>query len=264
MEGDEQDMSDTLVVIPTYNEAESLPGVLDDITASCPGAHVLVVDDASPDGTGELAAVYDPDRVFVLRREAKDGLARAYVSGFTWGLERGYSYLGQMDADGSHPASALVDMRHADADLAIGSRWTRGGTTQGWSRRRIALSRLGNRYIEAVLGLEVADATAGMRLWRAATLQAIGLGGVHASGFVFQAEMTMAARDIGATIVEVPITFREREAGTSKMSSSIIVESFVSVTRAGIRRRMRASAAPDGTRRVWRRFPHPPRRLSQK
>ncbi len=232
-----------LVIVPTYNEVDSLPDVWRRLSAAVPHAHLLVVDDASPDGTGALAdglAAVD-DRVHVLHGSGKQGLGAAYVRGFAWGLERGYDFLVEMDADGSHPPErlpALLDAaRAAGGRVAIGSRWVRGGAIENWPRRRELLSRGGNFYVRLALGLRVRDATAGYRVYPARVLRAILDSPVVARGYYFQVALTVRAIDHGFDIVELPITFRERESGVSKMSGGIVAEAMVEVGKLGLRRR---------------------------
>jgi len=232
----------TIVVIPTYNEAESLPRQLADVLAAAPEVRILVVDDASPDGTGRIAEAIaaDEPRVNVLHRTAKEGLGRAYLSGFAWGLEQGASVLVEMDADGSHPASALPAMlERLAADpglgLVIGSRWVEGGAVQDWPWRRLALSRAANTYARLMLGLPVRDITAGYRVYRAEVLADLG-DAVRSRGYAFQIDLTQRTHDAGWRIAEVPIVFREREAGQSKMSTGVVLEAMGLVTRWGIAR----------------------------
>ncbi len=234
----------TLVVVPTYDERESLPGTLARLRASVPGADVLVVDDASPDGTGELAdavAAQDPG-VHVLHRAGKGGLGAAYVAGFGWGLDRGYEVLVEMDADGSHRAEELprlLDRLEADprTDLVIGSRWVRGGAVVSWPWHRELLSRGANLYTRLALGMPVRDATAGFRAFRSATLRRLDLATVESHGYCFQVDMTWRVVRDGGTVAEVPITFVERAAGSSKMSRAIVAEALRKVTLWGARRR---------------------------
>jgi len=240
----------TLVVIPTYNEVESLPGALDRVRQHAPAAHVLVVDDSSPDGTGALAdeRASRDDHVHVLHRRQKNGLGPAYLAGFDWGLKAGYELLVEMDADGSHRAEDLVLLiqraEMADApDLVIGSRWVAGGATQGWSARRVALSRAGNLYVNVVLGTRVRDATAGFRVYRADILRRLDRSQVRALGYGFQVNMTKVVEDMGGRIVEMPITFVERQAGQSKLSGGIFTEELALVTRWGLARRAHQAAA---------------------
>jgi dolichol-phosphate mannosyltransferase len=226
-----------LVVMPTYNEAQTLPTVLDRLHAAVPTAHVLVVDDGSPDGTGALAdarAAADP-RVAVLHRSAKQGLGAAYRAGFAWGLERGYEVLVEMDADGSHPPEQLPRLLAplAWADLVIGSRYVPGGAVVNWPDQRLWLSRGGNLYTRLALGLAVQDATAGYRAFRASSLHRIDYRSIDSQGYCFQVDTTRRARHAGLTVVEVPITFTERAVGESKMSSQIVREALWKVTQWG-------------------------------
>lgn len=232
-----------LVVVPTYNEAQSLPGTLARLRAAVPTADVLVVDDASPDGTGRLAdeiAAGDP-AVHVLHRAGKQGLGRAYVAGFGWGLERGYDVLVEMDADGSHQPEDLPRLLAAldddGADLVIGSRWVPGGRVENWPWHRLVLSRGANTYTRLAMGLPVRDATAGYRAYRARVLARVRLDEVQSQGYCFQVDMTWRALRAGAVVREVPITFVERAAGRSKMSNRIVVEALVRVTGWGVARR---------------------------
>ncbi|HHC07763.1 MAG TPA: polyprenol monophosphomannose synthase [Actinobacteria bacterium] len=241
------DSSDVVVVVPTYNEAENLPTVAGAIRAT--GFRLLVVDDASPDGTGTIAdqlSAADPD-VEVLHRAAKEGLGPAYVAGFERAVRAGARVVCQMDADLSHdPADLprLVEALDAGADLAIGSRYVPGGGVEAWSVRRRLLSRGGNLYASMLLGLGVRDATAGFRAWRVEALERIDPASCEASGYGFQIEMTLRARRAGLEIAEVPILFRDREEGTSKMSSEIALEAMRLVTRWGLERLVGRSPSP--------------------
>ena len=232
----------TLVVIPTYDERAALPGTLERLRRAVPAAHVLVVDDASPDGTGEWAQEVsrtDP-AVHVLHRPGKQGLGPAYLAGFAWGLEQGYEQLVEMDADASHRPEQLPSLLEAvrrGADLAIGSRWVPGGAVHDWPAHRRLLSRGANLYVRALMGLGVADATAGFRVFRAELLERLMDGEIASQGYCFQVDMTRRARDLGAVIAEVPIDFDERTEGASKMSSSIVREALVRVTLWGLARR---------------------------
>ncbi|WP_402465439.1 polyprenol monophosphomannose synthase [Isoptericola aurantiacus] len=234
----------TLVVVPTYDEIESLPVTLDRLRASAPQVDVLVVDDASPDGTGELAArrAAGDDAVHVLHRSGKDGLGAAYVAGFGWGLERGYDVLCEMDADGSHrpeELSRLLERLAGDdaPDLVIGSRWVPGGRVVNWPWHRRVLSQGGNTYVRLALGIGVRDATGGYRAFRAATLRAVDLATVESHGYCFQVDMTWRVLRGGGAVAEVPITFVERAAGVSKMSRAIVTEALGKTTRWGLRHR---------------------------
>jgi dolichol-phosphate mannosyltransferase len=238
-----------LVIIPTFNEAENLPVIHRRLRDACPGVHVLVVDDNSPDGTGQLAdelAAADPGRTHVMHRTAKNGLGAAYLEGFAWGLSRQYSVLVEMDADGSHAPEQLhrlLDAVDAGADLAIGSRYVDGGMVRNWPWRRLALSKTANTYSRVALGVEVHDITAGYRAYRREVLEAIDLDSVDSKGYCFQIDLTWRTVGNGFVIVEVPITFTERELGVSKMSGSNIREALVKVTRWGIQGRMTQARA---------------------
>ncbi|WP_114854797.1 polyprenol monophosphomannose synthase [Brachybacterium sp. YJGR34] len=232
----------TLVVIPTYDEREALPGTLARLRAAVPGADVLVVDDSSPDGTGDWAedAARRDRAVHVLHRAGKQGLGPAYLAGFAWGLERGYAQLVEMDADASHRPEqlpALLEAVRRGADLAIGSRWVPGGAVHDWPRRRQLLSRGANLYVRALMGLGVSDATAGFRVFQADLLRSLIDADVASQGYCFQVDMTRRAREAGAVIAEVPIDFDERTEGASKMSSGIVREALVRVTLWGFARR---------------------------
>jgi len=233
----------TLVIIPTYNEREALPVQLAAVRAATPEVDILVADDNSPDGTGAWADAVagEDDRVHVLHRPGKAGLGAAYIAGFAWGLERGYDVLVEMDADGSHRAVDLARLleRVGDADLVIGSRWINGGSVVKWPWRRKFLSVNANRYVRLAMGLHVHDATAGFRAYRASTLAALDLANVESQGYCFQVDMTWRVIQRGGRVVEVPITFVERELGVSKMSGSIIREALVKVTVWGAQRRWR-------------------------
>ncbi|GAB7142317.1 dolichol-phosphate mannosyltransferase [Mycobacterium riyadhense] len=243
-----------LVIIPTFNERENLPLIHRRVTDACPDVHVLVVDDSSPDGTGELAdelAQADPGRTHVLHRTAKNGLGAAYLEGFAWGLSRQYSVIVEMDADGSHAPEQLyrlLDAVDAGADLAIGSRYVHGGAVRNWPWRRLAFSKTANTYARLALGIGVHDITAGYRAYRREVLEAIGLDSVDSRGYGFQIEMTWRTVNTGFIVVEVPITFTEREFGVSKMGGSSIREALVKVTRWGLEGRLnraRTSRAHD-------------------
>ena len=237
-----------LVLVPTYNESATIERAVTAVLDAVPDAHVLVIDDNSPDGTGDLAddlATGLPN-VHVLHRTRKEGLGAAYLSGFAWGLARDYDILIEMDADGSHPATALPDLIAAldHADLAIGSRWVPGGQVRNWPWSREWLSRGGNTYTRWALGIDVRDATAGFRAFRRGTLRAIDLGSVQSQGYCFQIDLTRRVLDAGLRVVEVPITFVERDLGQSKMSRAIVGEALWRVTVWGAQRQwQRASHA---------------------
>ncbi len=234
----------TLVIIPTYNERENLPLIVGRVHAAQPDVHVLIVDDGSPDGTGELAdelSLADPDRVHVMHRISKDGLGAAYLAGFAWGLSREYTVLVEMDADGSHAPEELNRLLGAvdgGADVVIGSRYVSGGTVRNWPWRRLALSRTANTYSRVLLGVDINDITAGYRAYRREVLEKIDLSAVDSKGYCFQIDLTWRAINAGFTVVEVPITFTERELGVSKMSGSNIREAMSKVAEWGIRGRL--------------------------
>lgn len=235
-----------LVVLPTYNERQNLEPMLDRIFEHVPAGDVLVVDDNSPDGTGELADAIasSDDRVHVLHRPAKEGLGRAYQAGFEVALHQpSVQTVVQMDCDFSHdPADipTLISLIDNGADLAIGSRYVKGGSTPGWGRRRRMISRGGSLFARSVLGLPYRDLTGGFKAWRRAALERLDVSQMHANGYGFQIETTWKAHRMGARIVETPITFRDRLAGESKMSQAIMREALLLVLRL---RFARASAA---------------------
>jgi dolichol-phosphate mannosyltransferase len=223
-----------LVVIPTYNEVQNLEFILDRLRTAAPAADVLIVDDASPDGTGELAdklAAADSS-VHVLHRPGKTGLGAAYLAGFDWGMRRGYDVFVEMDADGSHAPEELPRLLAAlpEADLVLGSRWVPGGQVVNWPLRRKLLSWGGNFYTRVGLGIPLHDATGGFRAFRRGTLQKISLDSVASAGYCFQVDLARRTIAAGLRVVEVPITFVEREYGESKMSKEIVRESLVRVT----------------------------------
>jgi dolichol-phosphate mannosyltransferase len=231
-----------LVVVPTYDEVENLEPILDRLHRSVPAAHALVVDDGSPDGTGEPAeklAALDP-RVHVLRRPEKAGLGPAYVAGFRWGRARGYDVLVEMDADGSHHPEQLPALLGAleAADLALGSRYVPGGRVEDWPVHRLLLSRAGNLWTRWALRLPLADATGGFRAVRAALVDRLPFDDVASQGYCFQVDWAWRAVRAGARVVEVPITFTERAFGRSKMSGSIVGEALVRVTWWGLQDRL--------------------------
>jgi dolichol-phosphate mannosyltransferase len=223
------------IVLPTYNEAENLPGIAAAILAALPAATLLVVDDGSPDGTGTLAdglSAADA-RVQVRHRPIKQGLGRAYLDGFAVALAGGATIVVQMDADWSHDPATLpaliAPIVDGSADLVIGSRYTKGGGVVDWGLARRLISRGGSLFARLVLRLAPHDLTGGFKAWRATTLATIPFAGIHAGGYVFQIEMTFRATRLGARIVEYPITFRDRRVGQSKMSRRIVVEALVVV-----------------------------------
>ncbi|MEI6253116.1 MAG: polyprenol monophosphomannose synthase [Mycobacteriaceae bacterium] len=230
----------TLVIIPTYDERENLPLIMARVRRACPDVHILVVDDGSPDGTGQLAdewAAAEPDSIQVMHRSAKDGLGAAYLAAFAWGLERGYTVLVEMDADGSHAPEQLYRLLDAidnGADLAIGSRYVDGGTVRNWPYRRLVLSKTANTYARVLLGVDIHDITAGYRAYRREVLEKLDLTTVESKGYCFQVDLTWRAINNGFTVAEMPITFTERELGVSKMSGSNIREAMVKVAQWGI------------------------------
>jgi dolichol-phosphate mannosyltransferase len=227
-----------LVVIPTYNEAATIEGILRASRSAAPDVDVLVVDDGSPDGTADLAEKVGEDEggVHVLRRTAKRGLGRAYLAGFAWGLERGYEALIEMDADLSHDPMILPVLLDAlgSCDLVIGSRYVPGGAIPNWSLHRKALSKVGNLYSAWMLQIPVADLTSGFRAYRSELLRDLALDRISAGGYAFQIEMAYRSARAGAKVKEVPIRFVDRTEGESKMSWWITVEALQLVTRWGI------------------------------
>lgn len=255
-----------LVVMPTYDERDSLPRTLDALRRHAPEVDVLVVDDGSPDGTGELAewiaaqeeAELGRRRIQVLHRTGKQGLGTAYVAGFRWALERGYPAVVEMDADGSHRAEDLprlltrLDAEDAPA-LVIGSRWVRGGRVVNWPVHRQILSRGANVYAWLAMGLPVRDATAGFRVYRQDVLRRLALAEVASHGYCFQIDMAWRVIKAGGTVAEVPITFVERAEGRSKMSRNIVVEALVRVTVWGAQERWNQLRRLIGSGRAPRR-----------
>ena len=220
------------VILPTYNEAENLPGIAASILSALPAATLLVVGDSSPDGTGTLAEELGAAdaRIRVRHRPVKQGLGKAYLDGFGVALEGGASIVIQMDADWSHDPAALptliAPIVAGDADLVIGSRYTDGGRVEDWGIARRIISRGGSLFAKVVLRLSPSDLTGGFKAWRAPTLKAVPFDGVRAGGYVFQIEMTYRASRLGARVTEVPITFKDRRVGQSKMSRRIVVEAL--------------------------------------
>ncbi|WP_028183039.1 polyprenol monophosphomannose synthase [Salinispora arenicola] len=223
-----------LVVIPTYNEADNLTWIVSRVRQAVPSVDILVADDNSPDGTGAVAEQLagQDRRVHVLHREGKQGLGAAYLAGFGWARRRGYDAVVEMDADGSHAPEDLPAMLTAarNADVVIGSRWTSGARVLNWPLRRLLLSRCGNLYARLALGMPVSDATGGYRVYRLSALDALDLESVCSQGYSFQVELSRLAHRAGVRIVEVPITFAERERGRSKMSPLIVAEALWRIT----------------------------------
>jgi len=227
-------MAQALIVMPTYNERDNVHGIAERLLAALPGTDLLFVDDNSPDGTGQLLdnlAAGDP-RIHVMHRAGKLGLGTAYVEGFGWGLARGYDYLFEMDADGSHDPKylpQLLALAEDGADVVVGSRWIPGGGTENWGVGRKILSRGGSFYARTILGVELRDITAGFMCWRRAALEAIDLSTITSNGYSFQIEMKYRALRRGLRIVETPIVFVDRRVGQSKMSRAIFVEGLMKV-----------------------------------
>jgi dolichol-phosphate mannosyltransferase len=219
-----------VVVLPTYNEAENLPGIAEAILAASPDLDLLVVDDGSPDGTGRLADALasQHERVRVLHRTRKDGLGKAYIAGFAEALARGYRYVLQMDADFSHDPAYLPELlaRVRRTPLVLGSRYVAGGGTKNWGLGRRLLSRGGSLYARTLLGLGVRDLTGGFKAWQREALEAIGLDDVRSTGYAFQIELTLRAVRRGFAVEELPIVFVDRRVGKSKMSRAIVLEAL--------------------------------------
>ena len=242
-----------VVVLPTYQEADNLAWIVGRLRRAEPDVDVLVVDDASPDGTGRVAddLAEQDAAVHVLHRAGKGGLGGAYLAGFAWALERDYAVVGEMDADGSHAPEQLHRLLDALAehDLVIGSRWVPGGTVTHWRWHRRALARGGNRCVRLLLGLPVRDATAGFRVFRAEALRRLDLDGVRSVGYVFQTDLAARAVRAGLRVGEVPVDFVERVRGQSKMDLGVAVESLRMITRWGVRERVeQVRSAPRGGR----------------
>ena len=232
-------MSTYLLCIPTYNEAENIVDILTRVLAlAIDDLEVLVIDDASPDGTATLAAGIGSERIHILHRSKKEGLGPAYLAGFAWGLDRGFDYLIEMDADGSHQPEELPRLLAAsrDADLVLGTRWIPGGRVENWPLYRRAISRLGTFYAEISLKLPYKDLTGGYRVLSRKLLESIDLADIQTLGYGFQIEIAMRAHDSGLVITEVPISFIERTKGASKMNRTIVLEALVKTTRWGFTR----------------------------
>jgi dolichol-phosphate mannosyltransferase len=242
-----------VVLIPTYNERENLAMIVSRLRVAVPEADVLVLDDSSPDGTGEVAdkLAADDSQVRVLHRQSKLGLGAAYLAGFARALDEGYEVLVEMDADGSHQPEQLPSLllALAEADVVLGSRWVPGGSVVNWPIQRKALSLAGNVYTRVLLGMPIGDATGGYRAYRAAALRSLNLAGVASTGYCFQVDLVWRAVRRGLSVVEVPITFVERTVGVSKMSEGIVVESLRNITMWGARYRL------DQIRSLLRREP---------
>ena len=238
------DLGRILVIVPTYNERDALPLIVERIRAAVPEADILIADDNSPDGTGAIAdsLAASDEHVQVMHRPGKGGLGAAYIAGFTWGLQNGYDILVEMDADGSHQPEQLPRLLEAlrGADLVLGSRWIAGGGTQNWSKGREVLSRGGNAYTRAMLGVPIHDATGGYRAFRADTLRRLDLHTVASQGYCFQVDLAWRTVQRGMAVKEVPITFVERSVGDSKMSKAIVAEALLRVTQWGAQERAKS------------------------
>jgi len=239
-------MRNRLIIVPTYNELVSAPLLVRRIFKYIPESNILVVDDGSPDKTADVIRELQQEfpTLHLLERKTKLGLGSAYRLGFTWGLERGYEELIEMDADLSHRVRDLKKMIDAkelqpDVDLVIGSRWIPGGKTENWSRGRELLSRAANLYVRAMMGLGVRDSTAGFRIYSSSMLKRLNMESIKSEGYSFQIEMTSAVHELDGKMIEVPITFRERENGVSKMSKKIVGEAMILVTHWGLKRFLR-------------------------
>ena len=241
-----------LTIIPTYNELESLPKTISRLRAAVPASDVLVVDDNSPDGTGQLVdgLAKEDSQIHVLHRQGKAGLGAAYIAGFKWGLDAGYDVLVEMDADGSHQPEQLPQLLEAleqGADLAMGSRWVPGGSVVNWPLYRQLISRVGSTYSRLMLGLKIKDVTGGYRAFRRTTIEKLNLDEVASVGYGFQVDLAWRVAKLGLTIVERPITFVERELGDSKMSGNIVVEAMINVTRWGLAARWQKLTSRKGS-----------------
>jgi len=239
-------MQNRLIIVPTFNELTNAPILIGRIFKHIANSHVLIIDDGSPDKTGDKVKEIQKryPGLFLLERASKSGLGSAYRTGFAWGLERGYEELIEMDADLSHRVRDLKKMIEAkelqpNTDLVIGSRWLPGGKTENWSKSRKLLSRAANLYVRAMLGMGVKDSTAGFRIYSSSILKKLNLEAIKSEGYSFQIEMTRAIHKLGGKIIEVPITFRERENGVSKMSKNIVREAMLLVTIWGLKRFLR-------------------------
>jgi dolichol-phosphate mannosyltransferase len=238
---DQGSLERIVVIIPTYNEAENLPLIVQRVRTTVPTVDILVADDNSPDGTGDIAdelAAAD-SCIKVMHRQGKEGLGAAYLAGFAWAIDNGYDAVVEMDADGSHQPEQLPRLLKAleDADLVLGSRWVPGGAVQNWPKSREFLSRGGSTYTRLALGIDVHDATGGYRAFRTSALQSLNLDQVESAGYCFQIDLAWRALQAGLSIREVPITFVEREIGESKMSQSIVLEALWRVTVWGAKHR---------------------------
>lgn len=245
-----------LVALPTYNEAENIEGVVAAVLSSLPSAEILIVDDDSPDGTGDIASklAEADERIHVLRRPRKAGLGSAYKDAFRWALHRDFDAVVEMDADFSHDPADLPRLASslAEADLVIGSRYVSGGSVVNWSALRLALSRLGNLYASTLLRLRLKDATSGYRIYSRSLLESIDLDSVRTNGYAFQVEMAYRAIVAGFRVSETPITFTDRRVGQSKMSGSIVLEALLWVAQEATNRAARKLIRASVTRPSFR------------
>ena len=225
----------TLILMPTFNEMASLKFTVDALRKENLDVDLLIIDDNSPDGTGQFADSLRDERTFVLHRKDKQGLGLAYLDGFEWAKTRGYEAVVEMDADGSHLASDLESILHnlQDSDLVLGSRWISGGAVLNWPAYRKAISRIGNFYARLMLRTGINDMTSGYRAFRLSFLNDMDLSGIAARGYAFQVEMALRVKRAGGVVTEVPITFVEREHGVSKMTTAIVLEALWLVTKWG-------------------------------
>jgi dolichol-phosphate mannosyltransferase len=252
------DLGTILVIIPTYNERENLERIVSRTRGAVPAAHILIADDNSPDGTGQIAddLAASDSNIHVMHRAGKEGLGAAYLSGFAWAIDAGYDVIVEMDADGSHQPEQLPKLLAAlrNADVVLGSRWISGGSVVNWPKHREFLSRGGNLYTRAMLGIPLHDATGGYRAFRADALRTLDLSDVESKGYCFQVDMAWRAVRSGLRVVEVPIEFIERELGDSKMNQKIVTEALWRVTQWGAAdklaksRRLLASVNPKAER----------------
>ena len=237
-----RDLGKVLVIVPTYNERESLPVIVSGIRQAEPGIHILIADDNSPDGTGEVAdgLSSSDNSVHVLHRSAKAGLGAAYLDAFSWAKANGYDVVVEMDADGSHRPQDLTKILDAltNNDVVLGSRWIKDGRVVNWAKSREVLSRGGNLYTRMWLGIPIHDATGGFRAYRMSALDVMNTDQVESQGYCFQVDMAWRAVKANLRVAEVPITFVERELGESKMDGSIVKEALWRVTQWGIEKRL--------------------------
>jgi dolichol-phosphate mannosyltransferase len=237
----DRDLGKVLVIVPTYNERESLPVIISGIRHAEPDVHILIADDNSPDGTGEVAdgLSSSDNSVHVLHRSAKAGLGAAYLDAFNWAKSNGYNVVVEMDADGSHRPQDLTKILDAltNNDVVLGSRWIKDGRVVNWAKSREVLSRGGNLYTRMWLGIGIHDATGGFRAYRMTALDVMNIEQVESQGYCFQVDMAWRAVKANLRVAEVPITFVERELGESKMDGSIVKEALWRVTQWGIEKR---------------------------